>query len=62
MELSALSEKLLAEHGIADSDIGSADLAKKALALSTPAPDAGGHAVPRSIPFAQPVTAVFRLQ
>lgn len=30
---------LLAEHGIADSDIDSAELAKKSVALSTPAPD-----------------------
>lgn len=38
-ELSAAIGGLLAEHGIADSDIDSAELAKKTVALSTPAAD-----------------------
>jgi len=38
-ELSATIGGLLAEYGIADSDIDSAELAKKAVALSTPAAD-----------------------
>jgi uncharacterized protein YggE len=38
-ELCATIGKLLAEHGIADSDIDSAELAKKTVALSTPTAD-----------------------